>query len=54
MSTALAAGAFPSVEEAQDRLCPSYRIIEPDPAQPKYLISEPWVGYRFVTEPADV
>ncbi len=25
--------------------------IEPDPATPKYLLSEPWVGYRFVTEP---
>ncbi len=25
--------------------------IEPDPAAPRYLISEPWVGYRFVTEP---
>lgn len=24
--------------------------IEPDPATPKYLLSEPWVGYRFVTE----
>ena len=24
--------------------------IEPDPAKPRYLISEPWVGYRFVTE----
>ena len=24
--------------------------IEPDPAKPQYLISEPWVGYRFVTE----
>ena len=24
--------------------------IEPDPANPKYLLSEPWVGYRFVTE----
>jgi two-component system KDP operon response regulator KdpE len=23
--------------------------IEPDPARPKYLISEPWVGYRFAT-----
>ena len=22
--------------------------IEPDPATPKYLLSEPWVGYRFV------
>jgi two-component system KDP operon response regulator KdpE len=28
--------------------------LEPDPSQPKYLISEPWVGYRFVTEPADL
>jgi two-component system, OmpR family, KDP operon response regulator KdpE len=24
--------------------------VEPDPATPKYLLSEPWVGYRFVTE----
>jgi two-component system KDP operon response regulator KdpE len=24
--------------------------IEPDPTNPKYLLSEPWVGYRFVTE----
>jgi two-component system KDP operon response regulator KdpE len=23
--------------------------IEPDPASPKYLLSEPWVGYRFST-----
>jgi two-component system KDP operon response regulator KdpE len=26
------------------------RKIEPDPSQPKYLVSEPWVGYRFVTD----
>jgi two-component system KDP operon response regulator KdpE len=26
--------------------------VEPDPAHPRYLISEPWVGYRFSTEPA--
>ncbi len=24
--------------------------IEPDPANPKYLLSEPWVGYRFATD----
>jgi len=29
------------------------RKIEPDPANPRYLLSEPWVGYRFVAEPAD-
>jgi two-component system KDP operon response regulator KdpE len=28
------------------------RKIEPDPSTPRYLISEPWVGYRFATEPA--
>jgi two-component system KDP operon response regulator KdpE len=28
--------------------------IEPDPSQPKYLVSEPWVGYRFVTEPENL
>ena len=25
--------------------------IEPDPSRPRYLLSEPWVGYRFSTEP---
>lgn len=30
--------------------------IEPDPARPRYLITEPWVGYRFAdaeTEPTE-
>jgi len=22
--------------------------IEPDPANPVYILTEPWVGYRFV------
>ena len=26
------------------------RKIEPDPSHPKYLVSEPWVGYRFVAD----
>jgi two-component system KDP operon response regulator KdpE len=25
------------------------RKIEPDPSNPRYLVSEPWVGYRFAT-----
>lgn len=29
----LAAGVFRSVEEAQDALCPSYRTVEPEPAE---------------------
>jgi two-component system KDP operon response regulator KdpE len=24
--------------------------IEPDPARPRYLVTEPWVGYRFVVD----
>jgi two-component system KDP operon response regulator KdpE len=27
------------------------RKIEPDPARPRYLLSEPWVGYQLVTQP---
>ena len=27
--------------------------IEPDPATPRYLLSEPWVGYRFATGGAE-
>jgi two-component system KDP operon response regulator KdpE len=26
------------------------RKIEPDPAHPRYVVSEPWVGYRLTTE----
>jgi len=25
--------------------------IEPDPSSPRYIVTEPWVGYRFVAEP---
>ena len=28
----VAAGAFPSIEQAQDKLCPSYKVFEPDPS----------------------
>lgn len=27
--------------------------IEPDPAHPRYLLTEPWVGYRFADEQDD-
>ncbi len=27
------------------------RKLEPDPSSPRYLISEPWIGYRFIAEP---
>jgi L-ribulokinase len=29
----LAAGTFKTVEEAQERLCPKYRVVEPDPRE---------------------
>jgi two-component system KDP operon response regulator KdpE len=27
--------------------------LEPDPANPRYLVTEPWVGYRFIAEPIE-
>ena len=27
--------------------------IEPDPAAPRYIATEPWVGYRFIAEPVE-
>jgi two-component system, OmpR family, KDP operon response regulator KdpE len=27
------------------------RKIEPDSSNPRYLVTEPWVGYRFIAEP---
>lgn len=27
--------------------------VEPDAANPRYIVTEPWVGYRFIAEPVD-
>jgi len=27
------------------------RKIEPDPSNPRYVVTEPWIGYRFIAEP---
>jgi two-component system KDP operon response regulator KdpE len=27
------------------------RKLEPDPSRPRYLVTEPWIGYRFAAEP---
>lgn len=29
------------------------RKIEPDPSSPRYIVTEPWVGYRFIAEPLE-
>ncbi len=29
------------------------RKLEPDPASPRYIGTEPWVGYRFLAEPVE-
>ena len=29
------------------------RKIEPDPSSPRFIVTEPWVGYRFIAEPLD-
>jgi two-component system, OmpR family, KDP operon response regulator KdpE len=28
------------------------RKLEPDPSSPRYIVTEPWVGYRFIAEPS--
>lgn len=28
------------------------RKLEPDPSNPRYIVTEPWVGYRFIAEPS--
>lgn len=27
------------------------RKIEPDPSSPQYIVTEPWIGFRFIAEP---
>jgi two-component system KDP operon response regulator KdpE len=28
------------------------RKIEPDASRPRYIVTEPWIGYRFIAEPS--
>jgi len=27
--------------------------IEPEPSTPRYIVTEPWIGYRFIAEPVE-
>jgi two-component system, OmpR family, KDP operon response regulator KdpE len=29
------------------------RKLEPDPSEPRYIVTEPWIGYRFLAEPVE-
>jgi L-ribulokinase len=55
---ALAAGAFRSLEEAQDKLCPEYRVVEPDTKSAKTyeelyaLYRELYFGFGSANAPA--
>ncbi len=42
---AMAAGAFPTIEKAQDALCPKYRVVQPDPRSAK-VYEELFAFYR--------
>jgi len=44
------AGAVEQPEHLWTLVAQLRKKIEPDPSNPKYLLSEPWVGYRFVTD----
>ena len=51
--TILKASGVPNAVEQPEHLwtlvAQLRKKIEPDPATPQYLLSEPWVGYRFAT-----
>ncbi len=34
-------------------VCRHDLVIEPDPASPRFIITEPWIGYRFIAEPLE-
>jgi two-component system KDP operon response regulator KdpE len=46
------AGAVQQPEHLWTLVAQLRKKLEPDPANPRYLLSEPWVGYRFVTDAA--
>jgi two-component system KDP operon response regulator KdpE len=43
-------GAVEQTEHLWTLVAQLRRKIEPDAANPKYILSEPWVGYRFATD----
>ena len=41
----------PSPDSVRVQVGALRRKLESDPSRPRYIITEPWIGYRFVAEP---
>lgn len=53
MSRIVAEAPGASVESVRVHVGSLRRKIEPNPQEPRYFVTEPWFGYRFIGEPAD-
>lgn len=42
-----------SIESVRVHIGSLRRKLEPNPQEPRFFVTEPWVGYRFIAEPAD-
>jgi two-component system KDP operon response regulator KdpE len=45
------AGSFTTHDTVRVHVGSLRRKLEPDRSNPRYLVTEPWVGYRFIAEP---
>jgi two-component system KDP operon response regulator KdpE len=45
------APAATTVDTVRVHMSALRKKIEPDPSSPRYIVTEPWVGYRFIAEP---
>ena len=42
-----------SIESVRVHVGSLRRKLEPEPHEPRYFVTEPWFGYRFIAEPVD-
>lgn len=53
MSRIVADAPGASIESVRVHMGSLRRKLEPDPQEPRFFVTEPWVGYRFIGEPLD-